>query len=430
MKVALVHDYIKEYGGAERVLEALHEIWPTSPVYTTVYLPEFLGPHKERFKNWDIRTSFLQYIPFKEKLISPFRIVAPFMFRSFNLSQFDVVIVSATGAYTPNMIRCHPELSNRHAEQVLASPAEKRSRNKFGMTVERVRNDIGERPIHICYCHTPPRYLYGYATARNWKKSIILGSIGKFFNHFLRLVDFRSVQNVDYFVANSENVAGRIKKFYRRNSRVIYPPVHPHPRPLPLRERVGERGYFLAGGRLARPKHIDLIVRACRELNVNLKIFGRGFAGYNEELNQELGIKNQAVRKNKTDDSLSMIHNSKVEFVGEVSEEEKLKLMRNARAYIFAAEDEDFGITPVEAMSVGTPVIAYRSGGVVESIIDEKTGIFFDELAVENLSRSIKRFNRATINPNDCIKQAGKFSKERFKKEIKEFVESIGVKLM
>jgi glycosyltransferase involved in cell wall biosynthesis len=164
----------------------------------------------------------------------------------------------------------------------------------------------------------------------------------------------------------------------------------------------------LAGGRLARPKHIDLIVEACRELKVPLKVFGRGFIGEN--------IKYQISNIKYT------TQNSKIEFVGEVSDEEKLELMRNARAYIFAAEDEDFGITPVEAMGVGTPVIAYKSGGVVESLIEGKTGLFFYELTVEGLKRTIQQFNNLAINQSDCIKQAQKFSKENFKKEIKKFV--------
>ena len=122
MKIALVHDYIKEYGGAERVLEALHELFPDAPVYTTVYLPEFLGPHRERFASWDIRTSWLQHVPFVEKFISPIRLIAPSVFRNMDVSAYDVIIVSATGAYTPNLI--------------------KKGRAKL-----------------FCYCHTPPRYL-------------------------------------------------------------------------------------------------------------------------------------------------------------------------------------------------------------------------------------------------------------------------------
>lgn len=364
MKIAIVHDYIKEYGGAERVLEALHEIWPDASVYTSVYLPECLGPHRERFKGWDIKTSYFQHVPLNAKLISPFRIIAPFIFRQFDLSAFDVVIVSATGAYFPNLL----------------------SKKKF---------------VQICYCHTPPRYLYGYATAREWKKNIVFRVLGEIANHFLRLADYNSSKNVDYYIANSQEVAGRIKKFYKRDATVIYPPVEVAQVP-----QVSRGNYFLAGGRIARPKNIHLIVKACEELKVPLKIFGKGFGGYEEELK-------------------NIMQSSKIEFVGEVTDEEKSKLMNSAKAYIFASEDEDFGITPVEAMAQGTPVIAYRSGGVVESVKEGKTGIFFDKLSVESLKEAIKQFSNVTIRPQDCIAQAQKFSKSRFKKEIRDFVEKV-----
>lgn len=411
MKIALVHDYIKEYGGAERVLEALHEIWPQAPVFTTVYLPNFLGPHRKRFEKWDIKTSFIQHIPFKEKLISPIRLIAPFVFKSFDLSQFDGVIVSATGAYSPNSIKV------------------KRPTTK------------DQRPIHITYCHTPPRYLYGYATAREWKNNLILRIIGEIANHFLRLVDFKSVQNVDFFIANSKNVAGRIKKFYRKESIVIYPPVElvrSQPRiaddarsrfsqnqsdgrslserlssklnnnPSDIRSAFSSSAsglspcYFLAGGRLARPKHIDLIVETFTKLKLPLKVFGRTFAGH---------------------DSSFMIHNSNIELLGEVSDEEKLKLMRNAKAFVFAGEDEDFGITLVEAMSVGTPVIAFSSGGVLETIIDGKTGVLYRFNDLNHLSKAIRKFEKMKFDRELIVRHAQKFSKERFKKEIKEFME-------
>lgn len=362
MKVAIVHDYIKEYGGAERVLEALREVFPDAQVYTLIYLPSFLGPHRERFKNLKIHTSFLQYIPFKSKLISPIRIIAPLVFKTFDFSKFDVVIVSQTGAYIPNLI------------------------NK-------------SKAIQICYTHTPPRYLYGFATARDWKKNIVLRIFGEIANHFLRLVDYKSAQNVDYFIANSENVRQRIQKFYRKDAKVIYPPVE-----VQNSDAKAPRAYFLAGGRIAKPKHIDLIVKTFGELNLPLKVFGRPFAGtHNLEL---------------------ITHNSNVEFVGEVSDQEKFDLMAGAKAYVFASEDEDFGITPVEAMSLGTPVIAYRSGGVLESIIEGKTGIFFDKLTVDSLKLAIGKFSKTKFVSQDCIKQGQKFSEERFKREIKEFISS------
>ncbi len=404
MRVALVHDYIKEYGGAERVLEALHEIWPDAPIFTTVYLPNFLGPHRQRFKNWKVKTSFLQFLPFKSKLISPFRIIAPLVFKTFNFSDFDIVLVSATGAYSPNSIVCHPERSEGSGDSS-AKP----------------QNDMRVKPIHICYCHTPPRYLYGFATAREWKNNLVFRIFGELANHFLRLVDYKSSQNVDFFIANSKNVKRRIEKFYKKDATVIYPPVEIPNSKLQIpnksqntKYKIHNTNYYLAGGRLARPKHVDLIVETFARLKLPLKVFGRGFAGY------ELELKSKA--------------KSKVEFLGEVSDEEKLELMKNAKAFIFASEDEDFGITPVEAMSVGTPVIAYRSGGVVESVIEgnpsagsgrqKPTGIFFDELSIESLSKAIKEFNKMKFNIENCINQAQKFSKERFKKEIKEFVKS------
>lgn len=380
MKIAIVHDYIKEYGGAERVMENLHEVFPGAPIYTTVYLPKFLGPHKERFKKMEIKTSFLQYLPFKAKLISPIRLIAPLAFKRFDFSEFDAVIVSATGAYNPNVIK--------------------------------VKNRKTKKPVHFCYCHTPPRYLYGYATAREWKKNPLIRILGETANHFLRIVDSESSENVDYFIANSENVKNRIRKFYRKDATVIYPPVETvssiKNKVFSMKNtkyKIQNTGYYLAGGRLARPKHIDLIVKTFVELNLPLKVFGKAFAGYGEELMQ-------ISKKNK----------SKIEFVGEISDEEKMKLMANAKAYVFASEDEDFGITPVEAMSVGVPVIAYRSGGVLETVVEKKTGLFFNELNIKSLSLTIKKLEELKINPKDCIKRAEKFSSDRFKKDIKNFV--------
>ena len=363
VKVALVHDYIKEYGGAERVLEALHELFPDAPVYTTVFCPEFLGPHKKRFESWKIYTSWLQKIPYHHKLISVFRLVAPFAFQSFDFSDYDIIITSATGAYSPNI------LNKKHAKL-------------------------------LSYIHTPPRYLYGYATAREWKSNPFIRVIAEVANHILRVVDFRSAQNVDVFIANSENVRQRIKKFYRKDAVVIYPPVDISKDSG--FKRQGSRKYFLAGGRLARPKHIDLIIKAANELQLPLKIFGKGFAGYGDELKNIAG---------KT-----------VEFLGEVTDSEKMVLMRNAKAFIMASEDEDFGITPVEAMGVGTPVIAYFSGGLKESVIEGKTGVFFKELTVKSLLHAMKKFEYTKISSEDCIAQANTFSKNEFMRKMKEVI--------
>lgn len=371
MKIAIVHDYIKEYGGAERVLESLHNVFPDAPVFTCVYLPSYLGPHRSRFADWNIKTSWVQYLPFKAKLISPIRLIAPSLFGSFDFSKFDVVIVSATGAYSPNSIK-------------------------------------KRKAVQICYSHTPPRYLYGYETARDWKKNFISRWIGTIAIHFLRIVDFKSSQNVDYFIANSNETKKRIEKFYRKNAVVIYPPVD-----VNLSDKAIEKGnYYLTGGRIARAKHTDLIIDTFIKNGLPLKVFGKGFAGFEEELKKR--IKNHESR---------IKGGSKIEFVGEVTDEEKDGLMAGARAFVFASQDEDFGIVPVEAMMLGTPVIAHRSGGVLETVIEGKTGLFFDEFSVESLNNAIKKFEKTKLDPMECIKQSQKFSKERFELEIKEFVE-------
>lgn len=368
MKVAIVHDYIKEYGGAERVLESLHNTFPSAPIYTSVFIPKYLGPHKERFEKWNIKTSWADVIPFNSKLISPLRIVAPELFRSLDLSNFDVVIVSATGAYSPNTIQTKSE---KH------------------------------KAVHICYMHTPPRYLYGYETARNWKKNSLTRFLGNISIHFLRQVDFNSSKNVDFYIANSEETKRRIEKFYRKNAKVIYPPVE-----FEVDKDIKRENYFVAGGRIARAKHTDLIVKTFIKNGLPLKIFGKGFAGFEDEIRELI--------KNKKN----------IEFMGEVSDEEKNKLLAGAKGFVIASEDEDFGIAPVEAMMAGTPVISHRSGGPMETIIEGKTGMFFDEFSTESLQKAINKFQKTKFDNKYIASYAKKFRKERFEEEIEKFVKS------
>lgn len=367
MKIALVHDYIKEYGGAERVLEELIKIFPQAHVYTTIFLPEYLGPHRERFEKYDIRTSFLQYIPFNAKLISPLRLLSPLAFKSFDLSSYDVIIVSQTGAYFPNLVR-------KTKDQKL-----------------------------ICYTHTPPRYLYGYATAREVKSGLVK-FISHIVFHFLRMIDFKSSENVDQFIANSQEVKGRIEKFYRRDAVVIYPPVEATSSKANS-SKLEAKSYFLTGGRLARAKGTNIIVDAFIRNKKPLKIFGRGFAGFENELKTK-------VQGQKTN----------IEFVGEVTDEEKFELMANAKAFIFASYDEDFGITPVESMGVGTPVIAYKSGGVKETVEEGASGLFFEKNTPESLNDAIKRFENMKFETTKVKKTAEKFSAKEFDRKIKEIV--------
>jgi len=368
LKVVLVQDYIKEFGGAESVLESLSEIFPDAPIFTTLYKPEFLGPHRDRLeKKWGnrIHQSFFKYIPFAYKIISPLRLLSPLAFNLMNFKNFDLIITSATGAYFPNLI------------------------NKKNTKL-------------ICYCHTPPRYLYGLPTARNFTKNKIIYALVSVLNHFLRKVDFKSAQNVDQFIANSQTTADRIKKFYGRDAIIINPPIDLPKNFIHKSKIINHKSYFLSGGRLARAKRYDIAIEACKLAKVPLKIFGRDFAGYESELRK--------------------ISNSTIEFLGEINQEEKAKLYSNAKAFIFCSDNEDFGIVPVESMSYGCPVVAYKSGGTTETVIADKTGIFFDELNSVSCAAAIKKLQKSKINSQDCISRAAEFSTEKFVKKIKKLI--------
>jgi glycosyltransferase involved in cell wall biosynthesis len=368
LRIALVQDYIKEFGGAEAVLETLSDIFPDAPIFTSIYKPEYLGPHQNRLQQkWQgrVHQSFFQHIPFAHKIISPLRLLSSLAFKSFDFSHYDIIITSATGAYFPN------SLNKKKAKL-------------------------------ICYCHTPPRYLYGLPTARKFTQNKIIKFLVDIINHFLRLKDFRYSQNVDQYLANSKTTAARIKKFYRRDSIIINPPVDLPKSFIHELKNVNHESYFLTGGRLARAKRFDIAIQACNQLNLKLKIFGRDFANTLEDL------------KN--------ISGPTIEFIGEVTQEEKAKLYQNAKAFIFSADQEDFGIVPVESMAYGCPVIAYRSGGVTETVVENKTGIFFDELNPESCTAAIQQFQKLKIKSSDCVSRAAEFSTDKFISKIKTLV--------
>ena len=198
MKVALVHDYLKEVGGAEKVLMALKEIWPEAPVFTAYKFPKYWGEYRAILESWDIRESWGGYLPWADKLLSYYTIISPLFFKYLDLSSYDVVIISATGGYFPNGIK------------------------------------VGSGTKIITYCHTPPRFLYGYPTARQERNKWYFRPISLIVDHVLRMVDFKWAQRPGVFVANSKNVANRIRKFYRREARVVYPPITPPSPPLDL----------------------------------------------------------------------------------------------------------------------------------------------------------------------------------------------------
>ncbi len=358
-----MHDYLNEFGGAERVLLALSEIWPKAPIYTAFYQQGSTAA--QRFKHRKIIASWVQNIPFfKDWLYSPLRFLSPTIWDSFvrPLADYDLVISSSSWYITKG----------------------------FG---------------EICYCHTPPRWLYGYQTSMNWQKYWPVRVYGTIISHFMRLYDFRQAQKVKYFIANSEEVKKRIWKFYRREATVIYPPVDlPHFVGGYVR---GKQNYYLIVSRLVGGKGIELGIAAAKKYGFKLKIVGEGphFVPTSSRL--------RGASRGKP-----------VEFLGEVSDHELVKLYSQAKGFLALSRDEDFGITPVEAMSCGTPVVAFYGGGYKETVIDGKTGVFFRNYSTAGLWQAMKKFknlNYQTLQKN-CLEQAKKFSKERFKQEIREFV--------
>lgn len=361
LKIAIVHDYLREYGGAERVVESLHTLFPNAPLYTAFVDPEAMGSHWSRFKGWTIIESVAARIPFIHRLFSPLRIVSAYFFEGFDFSDFDVVI-SSTNMYM--------------AKAVITSP----------------------RTLHICYCHTPPRSLYGYATQTNWKKNPFIRIVGEIINYRLRSIDFLTAQRPDVLVANSKETQSRIQKFYKRDSVIIYPPVFLASHST----KKSTRTYYLYVNRLAFAKNPELVVRMATAHNIPLKIVGTG------------------VMESK----LRQIAGPTVEFLGAVDDQTLTTLYAEAIALLYPVKDEDFGIVPVESMMLGTPVIAHNSGGPRETIISNRTGILFDELSEDGLWNAVELAQSIPWDTEQIKKHAVQYSDDNFKKNMLKLIQT------
>lgn len=366
-KITLIHDYLREYGGAERVLEELHEMFPKAPVYTAFVDKKSLGSNWQRFSDWDIRQTFLGKIPLIKKIFSPLRVLAARAFAKLDLSDFDIII-SSSNAYMAKAAR---------ATKINAK--------------------------HFCYCHTPPRVLYGYSAKSHWRERFITRFFGEMINHYMRLVDFKTAQKVGVFIANSLETQARIKKFYHRQSVVIHPPVTMVDQAieyLTKEKKFKKQGYYLYVNRLALAKHPEIAVQAASDLNLALKVVGEG--GMLPKLKKIAG--------------------ESVEFLGTVNDQKLAELYRGAKALIYPVEDEDFGIVPIEAMAWGTPVLAHYSGGPKETLETGKTGVFFNDLSVEALKQAIFDFEKMDFDLQEIHHSSLKYAPSAFRKKIKELV--------
>jgi len=358
MKIALVHDFLTQYGGAEAVLEVFHEIWPQAPIFTLFHNPKTMYG---KFSDCDIRVSPIQNLPFGAKKYRWYLPLMPSAIERFNFENYDLVI-SDCSAYTKGLI---------------TQPSTK----------------------HFCYIHTPTRYLW--SDSHDYLDSLKGGEklAAKFIVPLLtklRVWDYLAAQRPDYLMANSKFIADRIKHYYHRESKVIYPPVEIDK--FETSDEIGD--YFLIVSRLKPYKKVDLAIKAFNHLKMPLKIIGTG-----------------------DDRFFQKIAGPNIKFLGFVSEKEKKEYLSHCRAFIHPQE-EDFGISAVEAMASGRPVIAFKKGGALETVIEGKTGRFFSEQNWESLAQVVAKFKIEDFNSELIRKEAMKFSRERFKKEIKDFVES------
>jgi len=356
MKIALVHEYLSQYGGAEKVLEALQELYPQAPTFVMFYDKNKIPA---RLLKGIIKTSFLQYMPFIKNHYRIYLPIMPLAIEHLNLDDYDLVISS----------------SSAFGKGIITNP----------------------KALHISYCHTPTRYLwtdthsYIIEGKYNWFIKAILPPI----LHRLRMFDQIAASRVDYFIANSENVQRRIQKFYHRDSEVIYPPVDI--KFFKLSEKIGD--YYLTGGRLVPYKKFDLTIKVFNRLGWPLKIFGTG---------PEM-------------EKLQMLAKSNIQFIGAVNDEEKAQLYAKAIAFIHP-QTEDLGITPIESMAAGRPVIAYKDGGALETVKEGLTGTFFNEQSWESLLETFLNFDQAKFDSQKIREYAEQFSLDNFKNKINSYV--------
>jgi glycosyltransferase involved in cell wall biosynthesis len=363
MKIAIVHELLTKIGGAEKVLIALHKIYPEAPIYTLLYDENGTGG---RFSDCKIISSSLKKYPSflrrKTKLFLPKLAQA---IEEFDFSEYDTVI----------------SISSAYSHGILTKPS----------------------TFHICYCNSPMRYAWDWYHEYMKENRIGFGPKGLYIRNLLsniRVWDKIASERVDFWISNSSNVKSRVEKYYQKDSVVICPPVEVEN--IEMSDNVSD-DYYVIVSRLEPYKNIGLAVEAFNQNGKELVIIGTG--------SDENNLKEKA--------------NKNIEFLGWQSDKSVHEYMKNARAFIFPGE-EDFGITPVESMACGRPVVALKRGGTLETIIDGRTGLFFKEETAESLNAAIDKLEKSYTDfiPSNCRKQAEKFSTENFEKKILSIVKT------
>lgn len=357
MKVALVYDRVNKWGGAERVLLALHKIWPAAPLYTSVY-DRVTAPWAHVF---EVRTSFIQKLPFPKNAHEYYPFLRGVAFESFNFDGFDVVI----------------SVTQEFAKAVLTKP----------------------RTLHICYCLNPVGYLWSgyedyFAHTSSWFRKLSAPVVS-----FLRFYDRVAAQRPDSYVAISKVVQERIKKYYGRQSIVVYPPAQLRGDGVIHPVRVKEN-FFLIVSRLAPQKRLDIAIEAFNKLRWKLVIVGSG---------REFSRLKAMAKEN-------------IEFVGYLTDEQLSRYYNSCRAVVIPGE-EDFNLVSVEAQAFGKPVVAYQRGGVAETVTHGETGWFFKEHDAASLVALLQRINIDSVKEKECVANAKRFREQRFEQKFKRFVD-------
>jgi glycosyltransferase involved in cell wall biosynthesis len=356
LKVAIVHDWLNQIGGAEGVLEALVDLFPEAPIYTSMYWPDKMPA---AYRDWDIRVTWMNRLPGIYRHHQPYLVLYPLAFGGLELSGYDLVI-SNKSAFCFG-VRTRPETR------------------------------------HICYCLTPTRFVWdfeayvGREQAGGAARQLVRPFLGR-----LRRWEHAAAERIDAFVAISNEVQGRIRRLYDRESTIIYPPVTTE-RFVPAESHDD---YFLIVSRLIPYKRIDLAVRAFSELELPLWIGGDG----------------------RDRESLEAMAGPSVRFLGRVPDEKLGQLFARCRALVFPGL-EDFGITPVEAMAAGRPVIAYAGGGALDTVVEGVSGVFFHEQTPDSLVGAIRRFDESAFDPDTIREHAKQFDVSIFKSRIQALVQ-------
>jgi len=358
MKLAIVHDFLNQYGGAERVVGYFLRVFPKVPVYTSIYFPDDTF---SLFRDENIITTFMQRIPGVRKYYKKLFFLYPYAFRSLKLDNYEIILGSSS-SYSHFINKCKDS-------------------------------------VHINYCYTPPRFLWETKSYLEGEKvSGVMSAAVKPIIYFLRKMDLEQSKKVDYYIAISEYVRSKIKKVYNRESTVIYPPIEIRK----YKFSKNKEDFYLIVSRLKGYKRVDIAIKAFNILGKKLMIVGAG----------------------EDEGNLRKISGKNIKFLCTVSDSKLLDLYSRAKSLVFTGR-EDFGLTPLEAQASGTPVVAFEEGGAVETIINGRTGFFFNKQEPQVLVEVIKKFEKNPLDPVRCRENATKFDFKNFKEHITDFIKNV-----